>query len=233
MLADRSAGLVAVQMIMMALFHRERTGKGQSIEIPMFENMVTQVMTEHMYLGTFEPPLGEMGDPRVLDPDNAPIPTKDGYICISANTDAQAHALFDAIGRPELKTDPRYATVSARFQNVRDYFQIRRDAIAQRTTSDWMELLRKADVPAAPYNTLESLMTDPHLQDVGLFQRREHPTEGTIIDIAPANTLSAGMREDWTPAPRLGQDTREVLEEIGYSAETIQDLLDKRAARSI
>src|SRR5690606_39770221 len=64
-------------------------------------------------------------DLRVLDPDNAPIPTQDGYICISANTDAQAHALFDAIGRPELKTDPRYATVSARFQNVREYFQIR------------------------------------------------------------------------------------------------------------
>lgn len=231
-LADRSAGLVAVQMIMMALFHRERTGEGQRIEIPMYENMVTQVMTEHMYLATFDPPLGGMGDPRVLDPDNAPIPTLDGYVCISANTDAQAHALFDAIGRPELKTDPRYATVSARFENVREYFQIRREALAQRTTEEWMEIFKRTDVPAAPYNTLESLMTDPHLQEVGLFQRREHPSEGTIVDIAPANTLSAGMREDWIPAPKLGQDTAKILEEIGYGPDAIQALLDSGAARS-
>ena len=106
-MADRTVGLIAVQMIMMALFKRERGGEGQSIEIPMFENMVTQVMTEHMYLGTFDPPLenandpGKVyGDPRVLDPENRPIPTRDGYVCISANTDAQAFALFAAIGRP-------------------------------------------------------------------------------------------------------------------------------------
>src|SRR3546814_12525908 len=109
----------------MALLHRRKTGEGQSIEVPMYENMVTQVMTEHMYLRTFDPPLGEMGDPRVLDSDNRPIPTKDGYICISANTDLQAHALFDAIGLTELKTHPKFATVSAPFLNVRQYFRLR------------------------------------------------------------------------------------------------------------
>lgn len=230
-LADRTAGLVGVQLIVMALLHRMKTGEGQRIEVPMYENMVTQVMTEHMYLRTFDPPLGGAGDPRVLDPDNRPIPTMDGYICISANTDAQAHALFDAIGRPELKVDPKFSTVSARFQNVREYYRLRREAMASRTSQEWMEVFRKCDVPAAPYNTLESLMSDPHLNDVGLFQRREHPTEGTIMDIAPANMMSAGMRKEWIPAPRLGQDTANVLAEIGYTEEEVAQMVTGGSVR--
>ncbi len=230
-LADRSAGLIAVQLIAMALFHRERTGAGQSIEIPMYENMVTQVMTEHLYQRTFVPPMGEAGDPRVLDPENRPIPTKDGYICISANTDDQAYALFDAIGRPELKSDPRFISVSARFQNVRDYFAIRREALGQRSTAEWMTLFQRGDVPAAPYNTLESLLEDPHLQDVGLFQSRQHPSEGEILEIQPANRMSAGMRDDWLPAPRLGEHTRALLREAGYDEAELSALIESGAAK--
>jgi crotonobetainyl-CoA:carnitine CoA-transferase CaiB-like acyl-CoA transferase len=106
--ADKVTGLIAVQMISMALYGRERTGEGCSIEIPMFENMVKFVLEEHMYLKTFVPPLGDTGDPRLIDPLGKPTPTKDGWICISANTQKQVFAFFDAIGRPELKTDPRF-----------------------------------------------------------------------------------------------------------------------------
>ena len=84
--ADKVVGLIAVQMIAMALYRRAQTGEGSSIEIPMFENLVKFVLEEHMYLKTFEPPLGGTGDPRLLDPQAKPIPTKDGWICISANT---------------------------------------------------------------------------------------------------------------------------------------------------
>jgi len=94
--ADKVVGLIAVQMIAMALYGRARTGQGSSIEIPMFENLAKFVLEEHMYLKTFEPPLGGAGDPRILDASNRPIPTRDGWICMSANTDAQAFAFFDA-----------------------------------------------------------------------------------------------------------------------------------------
>src|SRR3954469_21463944 len=107
-IADKTVGLIAVQMILMALYARERTGEGQSIEIPMFENMAAFVLSEHMYMKTFEPPLGPTGDPRLLDPQAKPLATKDGYVSISANTNAQAFAFFEAIGRPELKTDERF-----------------------------------------------------------------------------------------------------------------------------
>src|SRR3954463_1570468 len=113
--ADKVVGLIAVQMIAMALYQRTQTGSGCAIEIPMFKNRVKFVLEEHMYLKTFEPPLGDTGDPRLLDPLGKPIATKDGWICISANTNPQAHAFFDGIGRPELKFDERLATVQARF----------------------------------------------------------------------------------------------------------------------
>lgn len=229
-LADRTTGLIAVQLIAMALFRRERTGEGQSIEVPMYENMVTQVMTEHMYLRTFEPPLGPYGDPRILDARNCPVPTRDGYVCISANTDAQVFALFDLTGRPELKSDPRFSSVSARFQNVQDYYSIRNEAFRGKTTAEWMKLLAEADIPAAPFNTLESLPQDPHLMQAGLFELVEHPTEGRIWNIRPANKMSGGMRRDVLPAPKLGQHTAEVLMEAGYTEAEIAALISGGAA---
>ncbi len=229
-MADRTVGLIAVQMILMALLRRVRTGEGESIEIPMFENMVAQVMTEHMYQASFEPPIGGYGDPRVLDPENRPLATRDGFLCLSANTDPQAHALFEAIGRPELALDPRFATVAARFQNVKDYFVIRAEGLARKTTAEWLEIFDRLDVPAAPYHRLETLRDDPHLRDVGLFQTVDHPSEGGFVNIGLANRMSGGARADFQGAPRLGQHTREVLREAGLDESAIAALLAAGAA---
>ena len=105
---DHTVGLIATQCILAALFHREKTGDAQAIEVPMFENAASFVLVEHLGDHSFVPPLGDWGDRRVLDPLAQPIQTSDGWIAVSANTDGQAFAFFDAIGRPELKTDPRF-----------------------------------------------------------------------------------------------------------------------------
>lgn len=224
-MADKNAGLVATQMVLLALFHRERTGEGQSIEVPMFENIAKYVLEEHLYLSTFQPPLGEMGDPRIFDPWAKPIPTKDGWICLAANTNEQAFAFFAAIGKPELKDDARFCSVAARFQNVRDYFALRSEALAQKTTAEWVRILNDADIPAMPYHTLESLIKDPHLEDVGFLRTVEHPTEGKIYDIKPPNSLSCGTREDYLPAPKVGQHSREILQELGYEEGEIMEMV--------
>ena len=225
-MADKNAGLVATQMVLIALFHKQRTGEGQSIEVPMYENTAKKVLEEHLYLSTFQPPLGGMGDPRIFDPWAKPIPTKDSWISIAANTDQQAFAFFDVIGRPELKHDPRFSSVPSRFQNVGAYFALRSDALAQKTTAEWVRILNAADIPAMPYNTLESLVDDPHLHDVGLLRTIEHPTEGRIYDIRPPNSLSCGEREDYLPAPKIGQQSREILKELDYDDAAIAAMVD-------
>ena len=223
--ADKTVGLIAVQMIVMALYRRTRTGEGCAIEIPMFENFVKFVMEEHMYLRTFDPPLGGTCDPRLIDPHAGPIATKDGHICISATTNAQAFALFDAIGKPELKEDPRFSSVPARFANVKDYYESRVEAIKVRTTAEWLEIFDRADIPVMPYHTPDSVLDDPHLKEVGFFEWREHPTEGRIRMMRLPNKWSCGTREDWNPAPKLGQQSVEVLKEIGLEDGEIDAML--------
>lgn len=229
-MADRTSGLIAVQMIAMALFHRERTGEGVAIEVPMFENMATQVLCEHLYLRTYQPPLGEAGDPRLVNRYYAPSPTQDGYICISANTNAQVFPLLDAMGLGHLKQDPRFCDVAARFANVHEFYRLRDEALKLRPTAHWLQVCREHDIPAAPYNTLDSLIDDPHLKQVGLLVEREHPTEGRILDVRQANQISVGDRGSWSPAPHLGEHTAEVLRECGLSEDDIETLLSNGVA---
>lgn len=229
-LADRTGGLIAVQMIAMALFKRERSGKGQSIEVPMFENMATQVLTEHLYNRSYIPPIGEAGDPRLLNEFYAPAKTSDGYISLTANNDQQVFALMDELGFPDFKTDPRFNSVAARFANVRAYFSLRADGLKKQSTEHWLAICRRLDIPAAPYHTLESLIVDPHLADVGLLREVEHPSEGRLIDIAPANHLTDGARTDWLPAPRLGEHTETILREAGFSKDEISAMIAEGAA---
>jgi crotonobetainyl-CoA:carnitine CoA-transferase CaiB-like acyl-CoA transferase len=121
--------------------------------------------------------------------------------------------------------------VAARFQNTHEYYALRAEALLAKTTAHWLEVFRKRDIPAAPYHTLDSLIDDPHLADVGLLRQREHPSEGTLLDLEPANTLSEGHRRAWRPAPGLGEHTESVLREAGYADETIAALLATGAAR--
>ena len=168
---------------------------------------------------------GGTGDPRLLDPQTKPIPTKDGYICISANTNAQAFGMFDAIGRPELKQDPRLISVQARFANVSYYLEVRNAAFSAKTTAEWLKLLEENDVPAMPYHTLESVQEDPHLQDAGFFLTKDHPTEGKIREMRLPNVWSCGTRKEWSPAPKLGQQSVEILREVGFDDAAIAQMV--------
>ena len=192
---DHTVGLIAGQCILAALFHRERTGQAQAIEVPMFENAASFVLVEHLGDHTFLPPQGDWGDRRVLDPLAQPIQASDGWIAVSANTDGQAFAFFDAIGRPELKTDPRFNSVKARYANVREYFHLRRERLRNKPTEEWLKIFEKADVPAGRVHTMESLTADEHLAEVGFFRKIDHPTEGAKIELNNPNKFSAGLAQ--------------------------------------
>jgi crotonobetainyl-CoA:carnitine CoA-transferase CaiB-like acyl-CoA transferase len=127
-----------------------------------------------------------------------------------------------------LKSDPRFSSVKARLANVRAYFEVRAAGLRARTTQEWLDALEKADVPAGRVHTIESLATDEHLTEVGFFRRVEHPVEGEIVDLAFPNRFSAGGREDFRPAPLMGGDGVEILREIGYRNEEIDELVRSR-----
>jgi crotonobetainyl-CoA:carnitine CoA-transferase CaiB-like acyl-CoA transferase len=229
-MSDHTSGLIAAQCIGFALYRREKTGKGEAIDVPMLENMASFVSSEHLGAATFDPAVGPTGDGRLLSPNYRPLPTKDGYITIRPNTNPQAFAFFDAIGRPELKTDPRFNSAAARTKNAPAYFEVQKEGLDQKTTDEWVELFDKLDVPAARYNSIDDLLTDPHLKDVGFYKEEDHPTEGRLRRTRLANIFSGGAREDETHAPRLGEHTREVLAEAGYAPGEIDDLLAAGAA---
>jgi crotonobetainyl-CoA:carnitine CoA-transferase CaiB-like acyl-CoA transferase len=225
---DHTVGLIATQCILAALFHRERTGEGQSIEVPMFENAASFVLVEHMGDHTFVPPRGDWGDRRVLDPLAQPIATKDGWICVSANTDGQAFALFEAIGRPELKSDLKFNSIKARYANVREYYSIRAQGLKEKTSAEWLEILEKADVPAGPVHSIDSLIGDEHLADVGFFRKVQHPVEGTKYEINNPNKFSAGLRNEQTVAPYIGGDSVAILLELGYARADVDEMVKSK-----
>jgi crotonobetainyl-CoA:carnitine CoA-transferase CaiB-like acyl-CoA transferase len=158
------------------------------------------------------------------------LPTSDGYITVGPNTNQQAFAFFDAIGRPELKTDLRFDSASSRTANADAYFKVRAAGLAQKTTAEWLEIFERLEVPAARYNSIDDLFDDPHLADIGFFEEVVHPSEGLIRRTKVPNTFHGGMREETLDAPRLGQHTRTILSEAGYSGSEIDAMVAAKAA---
>jgi crotonobetainyl-CoA:carnitine CoA-transferase CaiB-like acyl-CoA transferase len=229
-MSDHTSGLIAAQAIGFALFRREKTGKGEAIDVPMLENMASFVASEHLGAATFDPPVGPTGDGRLLSPNYRPVPTKDGFVTIRPNTNAQAFAFFDAIGRPELKTDPRFDSAASRTKNAKAYFEVQANGLGHKTTDEWVEMFDKLDVPAARYNTIDELMTDPHLKEVGFFREENHPSEGKLRRSKLANVFSGGARKDESHAPLYGEHTREILGELGYGKAEIDKMIAGKAA---
>jgi len=217
-IADRFVGAAAVGAIAAALFHRERTGEGQSIGIPMFETMAQLVLADHLYGRGFVPPLGDTGYPRVLNAHRKPYRTRDGHVCVLVYTDRQWRAFFELIGRPEMMdSDPRFSTLGRRTENIQALYAMVDEVMATRTTAHWLEALERIDIPVMPMHTVESLMEDPHLQAVGFLQPVEHPSEGTLLEIAVPSTWSRTQPNVRRQAPRAGEHGREILDELGYA----------------
>jgi len=224
-MADRVVGLVAVGAILASIIERDRSGEGQKVDIPMFETMVSFVMGDHMGGLTYDPPLDQGGYARQLSPERRPYQTKDGYICALVYNDGHWRRFFDAIGKPEVyETDLRYRTFESRMTHIDEVYSELSDVLLTRTTADWMELMEKADVPAMPMYDFEGVMNDPHLQATGFFQAVEHPTEGSIKQMAVSTQWSRTPAKPTRLAPQQGEHSVEILREGGFSDAEIDGL---------
>jgi crotonobetainyl-CoA:carnitine CoA-transferase CaiB-like acyl-CoA transferase len=215
---------VLASSIAMALYHREKSGHGQALHVPMLETMLSFLLPEHLWGQSINRPELGIGYSRMLTPHRRPFATLDGHICLIAVTDDQYARLLPLLGKPELVADPRFASVASRADNVEIVYGTIAAAMKARSTADWLALLATADLPHGPANTLEELMTDDYLREGGFFQQIDHPSEGMMT------TLAIPVAYDGSPAtirrgpPRLGEHTAEVLSEAGFSATEIAAL---------
>jgi crotonobetainyl-CoA:carnitine CoA-transferase CaiB-like acyl-CoA transferase len=230
--ADRSVGQQVASAVSAALYYREKTGKGQKIDVPMYEHLLQMILGDHLGGYTFDPPHGEPGYHRILAPDRRPYQTRDGFLCTLIYNDKQWKAFFDVIGRPEMLSLPEFATQQARSQNYQRAYTMVAEELKKRTTAEWVEALERADIPVQRMNTIEDILADPHLAATGYFTVREHPSEGRIRTLAVPSEWSESQPEYRRHAPRLGEHTREILQETGMGQEEIESLIRSGAARA-
>jgi crotonobetainyl-CoA:carnitine CoA-transferase CaiB-like acyl-CoA transferase len=216
-IVDKLTGQMLASMIGMALFHRERTGQGQEVSVPMLETMLSFLLVEHMWGAVFNQPELGLGYPRMLTPHRRPYATKDGFISVIAVNDVHWGRLFEAMGRASLIDDPRFATIAARSDNVDALYAVLTEGMRERTTAEWLVTLGALDIPCGSAGTLGDLLEDDYLRETRFFQQTRHPVYGDVTITAIPASFSASppaIRRLW---PALGEHTEEVLREVGFS----------------
>src|SRR5215472_943023 len=221
-LPDKLTAITASQAITAALLTRERTGEGQHVRLSMLEAIMAFLWASDMGGQTF------VGDePERQEPASAfdlIYETADGYMTVAALTDRQWAGLARVVGRPEWLEDERFRTPALRQQNIDARLQATQDALLGHRSAEVLEKLDAAGVPCGPVLTRNQMIRHPHVAAMGIVAETEHPRAGRLRQARPAARFSAtppGIRHG---APALGQHTREILIEIGYSAEDIARL---------
>ncbi|QNJ94975.1 CoA transferase [Mycolicibacterium fluoranthenivorans] len=210
-MADKVAGLTALYATTMALFHRERTGEGQEVEVSMFETMASFMLVEHANGAMFSPPLGPAVYPRAVAPNRRPYETKDGQIAALIYNDKHWRGFVDRV-QPDWNTG-EFDTLEQRARQIDTVYGLVAQTLKERTTEEWLGLFRDLEIPAAPINTLDALFDDPHLNAVGLFETVDTP-HGPVRFPGVPTWFSRTPGRVQGPAPELGADTEAVLAEL-------------------
>jgi crotonobetainyl-CoA:carnitine CoA-transferase CaiB-like acyl-CoA transferase len=223
-IADKVAGLTGTYAVIAALFARERSGVGQEIEVPMFETLVSFTALEHLCGSLFEPPVGPPEYPRATSPSRKPYRTADGHIGVMIYNDKQWQAFFRELGDPEWSRDPMFASMRSRTENISAALaQVARE-LETRTSAEWMELFRRAEIPATPIASLSDLLHDPHLSETGFWEDRETDAGHLRFPGIPTS-FSQTPGEIGDPGPTLGADSRAILAEGGFDEAEIEAMI--------
>jgi crotonobetainyl-CoA:carnitine CoA-transferase CaiB-like acyl-CoA transferase len=213
-MADKVAGLHALYATMMALFHRERTGEGQEVEVTMFEAMASFMLVEHANGRLFDPPLGPANYHRAVEPNRRPYKTKDGYVAALIYNDKHWNAFVEAV-QPEWVTE-EFSSLEKRAKQIGRVYGLLGETFLTRTTQEWLDLLRRLNVPAAPLRSTDDLFENEHLREIGFFETVPSPYgEVTYPGVPTWFSKTPGKVGGYSPA--LGENTHEVLSKLGLA----------------
>ena len=211
-IADKVAGLTGLYATIMALFHRERTGEGQEVEVGMFETMASFMLVEHASGMIFDPPLGPAHYHRVVARNRKPYKTKDSYVAALVYNDKHWRAFVDEV-KPEWAT-PELDRLEDRAKQIDRVYGLLGETFATRTTAEWLELLEELHIPAAPLRTTDELFDNEHLNAFGFFEGIETP-QGKMRFPGVPTWFSETPGKVAGPCPSLGEHTDEILAELG------------------
>ena len=212
---DKVAGQAIAYSVLGAVVHKLRTGQGQALEVPMFEVCIDFMLVEHFGAMAFDPAKGPPGFRRQLAVGRKPYRTADGWACILPYSDRNWNDFFEFVGRPELKDEPRYAEIGSRVAHIDELYEIVEAEARRFTTEEWMAFCDRVAIPAMPVLALEDIPKDPHAVATEMFVTVEHPTEGRYKHLRAPVRFSATPASLRRFAPRAGENTAEVLGELG------------------
>jgi crotonobetainyl-CoA:carnitine CoA-transferase CaiB-like acyl-CoA transferase len=210
-----------------ALLHRERTGEGQMVEVPMLETLAAFNSIEMFGGHAFVPPIGPSGYKRMKA--RRPVRTKDGWLTMLPYSADNWCAFFEAVGHPECIEEFSVRDPVLRARNIDKIYDRMRNIAPSRTTAEWEALLLRIDVPHTAFAKLTEIAEQPHLKAVGMFVDLDHPTEGTVRQARPPARFSRSPAGIHRMPPALGEHTREVLREAGYPPAEIESLIEAKA----
>ncbi len=221
-LPDKLTAITASQAITAALLARERSGEGQHVRLSMLEAVIAFLWASDMGSQTFvgdEPARQEAATAFDLI-----YETADGYMTVAPLTDRHWAGLAKTAGRPEWLEDERFKTSALRQKNIEARLQLIQEALLARPAAEWLERLTAVGVPCAPVQTRNQVIRHPHVREMGIVVETEHPAAGRLRQSRAAARFSRTPTEIRRGAPVLGEHTREILGELGYSAAEIAAL---------
>jgi crotonobetainyl-CoA:carnitine CoA-transferase CaiB-like acyl-CoA transferase len=222
--ADKVTGIMLGMSILGALFNREKNGMGAEIEVPMMETMVDFTLVEHLYGFNFRPPKAPPIYPRQSSSNRRPYKTKDGFVAVLPYSDEQWLRFFKLVGKEETLKDSRFSTLKSRNENIDLLYQILSNELTKKETDYWLEALKRSDIPAAKVNFPEEIFKDKHLQETNFFRETNHPSEGNLLYPKFPVEFKNTNNDETLHAPNLGENTKEILVDLGYSEFEIESL---------